>query len=111
VFVIDPDFGNNKQLTHLCGGVDCPSWPDGKRIAYVEPAGEDREVFVIDPDGGNKKQLTHLGGGVDFPTWPDGKRIAFLHGFHILYVMNADGSELRELLKVDVGQRPAWKPR
>ncbi|MEV2218267.1 hypothetical protein AB0E01_00120 [Nocardia vinacea] len=49
----------------------------------------------MDPDGGNVRKLTH--GGSTHPTFsPDGTKIAFTRG-HVVYVMNADGGEPKQL--------------
>ena len=61
----------------------------------------------MNADGSRKRNLTRRAHD-DYPTWsPDGRRIAFLrvtgsyrhHGYH-LYVVNADGSGLRNLGRI-----------
>jgi len=89
--------------------------PDGRRIALVR-AGTPREagIFLAAPDGRGRRRLTT---GLDTePAWsPDGRRIAFRRGLLVgdIYVVNADGSGLRNLTrtpKLDERQ-PAWRPR
>ena len=62
----------------------------------------------MNADGSRKRNLTPDRGFDDTPTWsPDGRRIAFLrvtgsyrhHRYH-LYVVNADGSGLRNLMQI-----------
>ena len=81
------------------------------------------DVFVIDSDGGGIKQLTderenqHAGQ----PSWsPDGREIVFMRGASVpstlparpgeLFVMAADGSEVRSLTRGSRDLRPAWSP-
>jgi TolB protein len=89
--------------------------PDGRGIALVR-SGTARQagIFLAALDGRAKKRLTR---GLDSePTWsPDGSRIAFRRGLLVgdIYVVNADGSGLRNLTrtpKLDERQ-PAWRPR
>ena len=59
----------------------------------------------MNADGSRKRNLTRDRASDDLPTWsPDGRRIAFLHGRGRgrgqLYVVNADGSGLRNLGRI-----------
>ena len=64
----------------------------------------------MNADGSRKRNLTRDRASDDLPTWsPDGRRIAFLHGRgptaamppgYQLYVVNADGSGLRNLGRI-----------
>jgi TolB protein len=89
--------------------------PDGRRIALVR-SGTPREagIFLAAPDGRGKRRLTR---GLDTePTWsPDGRRIAFRRGLLVgdIYVVNADGSNLRNLTRTRMldERQPAWRPR
>jgi len=102
-----------------------PAWsPDGKRVAYTATADGNKEIFVMDVDGGNVTRLTNNTADDYMPAWsPDGKQIAFVeHHFDgsrfygpkgpaQIYVMNADGSEQRRLLKEDAWDtHPSWSP-
>lgn len=98
------------------------SWsPDGQYVVYVawDDAGANREIYRADPDGSNVVNLTNHPAGDEEPVWsPDGQHIAFLSGRDTcdtdidpiaerrddtmawcgrLYVMNPDGSDLRQL--------------
>ncbi|HEX7263944.1 MAG TPA: hypothetical protein VF383_07175 [Candidatus Dormibacteraeota bacterium] len=93
-----------------------PTWsPDGSRIAYVhDPVGAGGyELWSMDPDGSHRTQIfttssccmTFLGG----PAWsPDGTLIATVT-FNTLWVMNADGSNVKSLGAIS-NDRPAWQP-
>jgi hypothetical protein len=103
------------DLRVLAGGKGCqmyPRWsPDGSQIVYHQSASGDQDphqVWVMNADGSGKVQLTEdsLGYRNFFPSWsPDGKRIVFSHlVFYTggverdaIYVMNADGSGLRNV--------------
>jgi TolB protein len=107
--------------------------PDGRRIAFTrnEEVGEsttftDDDVFVIEGDGDDPRQLTpeQDGRSSGQPTWsPDGSEIAFVRGqsvastvpsrFGGLFVMRADGSDVRRLTPDPPGgadTSPAWSP-
>ncbi len=65
------------------------------------------------PDGKSPRQFTNAD-DID-PTWsPDGSKIAFAssrNGARQLFVINADGSKLRQLTHLDnMGGRSTWSP-
>jgi dipeptidyl aminopeptidase/acylaminoacyl peptidase len=71
------------------------------KIAFAGPTG----VETIQPDGSAR---TRISGSYD-PAWsPDGRRIAVATGGG-LGVMNADGSDQRDILFGDLNS-PAWSP-
>jgi Tol biopolymer transport system component len=111
---------------------DSPSWsPDGKRIAYecyVDGPTEDiaewngshfteeaADICTVDVDGRNQIRLTKEAGADHHPLWsPSGAQITYTRGDGI-YVINADGSNQRHLVRTmdmgnpgDVGV--AWSP-
>lgn len=62
----------------------------------------DTEIFIVNPDTGDARNLTRSPKSKErYPSWsPDGKRVAFnsdRDGTHNLYVIDADGSNLRQL--------------
>ena len=68
---------------------------DGPR--RVQAHGLPMDVFVVDVDGGPPRRLTQLGEDNPAAAWsPDGKRLAMLAGGG-LYLLNADGSDLRAI--------------
>lgn len=78
--------------------------PDGESIAYVSAtlsAKPQWEVYTVSPDGSDVKQLTSSGHSKVHPQWsPDGKMLSFIQiegETQVLYVMNADGTNLRAL--------------
>ena len=100
-----------------CGEGTGPSFPArGERIAFQRAAGgSDYNILLIDPDRSNIRNLTGaLGGRNIHPAWsPDGRSIAFVSDRAPagLYVMNADGSGLRDLSNGGAGGvYPTWAP-
>ena len=129
--VIDPATGDRTDLGDTLGRVASLAWsPDGTRIAYGTRQGS---IYSVDVDGGDRSLLaspTRFGVGGIFGsgfgiTWsPDGAHIAVQAAHHsryiyegdMLYLMNADGSDLRQLAEglevqsVYFGPNLSWSP-
>ncbi len=112
--------------------------PDGKKVVFTSDRGGDLDIWVMDRDGRNARQLTHTLGYDGGPWWsPDGKQICFrayhpetpqeiadykaLLKKHLirpttldLYVMNADGSNVRRITNDRAANianfAPSWTP-
>jgi Tol biopolymer transport system component len=111
--VMDADGQNVKELTTTPGLMGAWS-PDGKKIVYVGAPGMDKfqpHVYVANADGSGATPLTKDDGeqGELAPRWSaDGKRIYF-NRLGIkgppektgIWVMDADGSNMKELTKGD----------
>jgi TolB protein len=75
----------------------------------------DTEVFVADPDTGDMSNLSRSPNSEDrYPCWsPDGKQICFMsdrEGTTNLWIMNADGSNVRRLNRTPaVCYMPSWQ--
>ena len=88
--------------------------PAGERVAFGNPIEAGQDIASVNKAGQDLKTLTT--GGIN--NWPayslDGKRIAFASsrdGDFDLYVMNADGSGVRRVVKLPRAQmRPCWSP-
>lgn len=96
-------------------GVRRPSFhPTGERVCFAIPTSTGQEIASVGRDGKDRKTLT-AGGINNWPAYsPDGKRIAFCSsrdGDFDLYVMNADGTGVKRVVKLEGMQsRPAWSP-
>ncbi len=133
IYIINADGSNLVNLTQAEGNDFSPVWsPDGSQIAFVSDREDPTcsafncnwEIYVMNADGSNLRNLTNSAGADFVPMWsPDGKYIAFVtyrDGAACndittcnseIYVMNADGSEPRNLSqdeKYNMG--PEWRP-
>jgi Tol biopolymer transport system component len=115
--LIDASGANETELTS--DNDFAPDWsPDGTKIIFSRrsAAGFSSHIFMVNPDGTGVAQMTQAEGHSDSPVWsPDGTMIAFVSdrsGQYQLYVMDADGSNLRQLSE-DPNYTlvmPSWSP-
>lgn len=132
LYVMDADGGNVRQLTNTPEVSEHnAAWsPDGRHIAYdAAPIASDRtrqaaQVWIIDTDGSNARPLTTGSSQNSYPAWsPDGLTIAFVSDRHAdvasdlmstedgaIYLMEADGSNVRRLTEDPRARAPAWSP-
>jgi TolB protein len=100
--------------------------PDGERLLYVaritgSPSLD--QVFTIQRDGTDNRNVSHnteIGPSPVSPVWsPDGSQVAFvkhhiINGFayHELHIVNADGTNAHEILRVSVNNLSSttWQP-
>ncbi len=113
IFIRNHTYGTEKQITTFAGkGSDTrsydPAWsPKGDWIAFVSNNSGNDEIYRISPDGAIVQQLTDNTWEWDkHPTWsPDGSQIVFFSNRDTsrrqLWIMNADGSNQRQLLASD----------
>ena len=109
ITVMDAD-GNNKRVFNRRGFH--PSWsPDGKRIAFISSRNENiNQLYVMDVDGRNRLQLTHDFVHKRLPSWShDGRRIAY-DGDSLIWVVDSDGVNPRQLTKLTSDTHPTWSP-
>lgn len=88
--------------------------PDGEWLTACS-RGDQRHVYVMRTDGTELRNLTNDNFRNDgWPRWsPDGKRIAFTSrrtGDYELWVINSDGSGLRQLTESKGGHYSPWSP-
>ena len=108
IFTETLDGSQQKQLTSL-GDNGRPDWsPDGSKITFGSTRNGDSWVGVMDADGSNQKMLAEG----NAPDWaPDGVRIAFSRNDGQIWVMNADGSNVRQITHSGtVKAGPSWSP-
>ena len=128
IFSMKPDGSDVRQHTRCAAVCTFGSVsPDGARIVYrkvVRTPGfnwalgsieTNSEVFVADIDGGNERNLTNNAAFDGWPVWsPDGTSIAFASNragpalVGQVYVMDADGDELRRVTDGPSHVQPAW---
>ena len=108
ITVMDAD-GNNKRLLTREGAH--PTWsPDSKRIAFISAVDVISHVFVMDADGRNRMQLTHDFVRKRLPSWShDGRRIAYV-GDNVIWVVDSDGENPRQLTWHVTEEHPTWSP-
>jgi Tol biopolymer transport system component len=130
LFVTNLVTGTTRALTPGSGHDNFPSWsPKGDRIAFTRFFDGDYELFTIRPDGTDLRRLTNEPGNDAHCAWsPDGEWIAFssarggfkdeaaLHpanpqSYADIYVMRADGSDVRQLTDTPFEEGTvAWAP-
>lgn len=114
---MNADGTGDASLTSLANGLNYPDWsPDALRIAacrYVSSTAW--SIYSLNADGGGLTRLTDTPNVLDCePDWsPDGARIVFTrmnasYENEQLWLMNADGSDLRALGRA--GSAPHWSP-
>ena len=116
-FLLGPD-GQGEPRMFVPNAYSLAWSPNGMKIAFS--TWTDRwSVHVANADGSNTVQLTDPHLNAYFPTWsPDGKRIAFQASGYLndeqgIFVMNADGSGVRQLTTDPKWQscgHPSWSP-
>jgi Tol biopolymer transport system component len=124
IYIGSADGTNLVQITH---GIDIPGdWsPDGTQLVFLrEPDGDALRsdgLFVVNVDGSGEHRLTPADMVVaccwGFRWSPDGSRILFADENGVLWLINPDGSDLKELFvdaKVEHVRRhaitPTWSP-
>jgi TolB protein len=106
--IMNSDGSNQKVLTSMTAAD--PAWsPDGRTIVFshqLSPVFPTKCLFTIRSEGTNLKQITEAAEPDGFelqdgrPTFsPDGKVVVFTRAFRGAYRVNADGSELTNLVR------------
>jgi Tol biopolymer transport system component len=111
VWIIDRDGTGRRRLAPGYGA----RWaPDGTRLVYEAPSDATGQLFTINVDGSEKLLLLSVPEPVQPAGWsPNGVKILFTR-FHSatgggadVYVMNADGTNVRRLAH---GYAGSWSP-
>lgn len=123
IWIMNADGTDKTDISvHGTGQWRCPNWsPDGLWIAHTRyTAGECQKpfVFVMTPTGSSPEQLTHTCRENRHPRWsPDGQKIAYAsispgasNPATGVWVMNAYGSQQRQLARSPYAVRPVWSP-
>ncbi len=109
-----------KQLTKDTATHFAPVWSVDDRIAYYSDVNGKCSIWIMKADGTRPLKVTPSTASDTCPAWsPDGKQIAFAslrngHKGTRLYVMDADGKNVKELTHEDnpntLRLEPAWSP-
>jgi Tol biopolymer transport system component len=130
LFVMTLDTGAVRPLTPGSSHDNFPAWsPRGDRIAFTRFFDSDYELYTVKPDGTDVHRLTNEAGNDAHCAWsPDGEWLAFsserggfkdeaaLHPansqpYGDIYVMRADGSDVRQLTDTPFEEGSvAWAP-
>jgi TolB protein len=104
IWMMDPDGGNKKQITHLNALSDFPAVsPDGSKIAFTSWAHNSPAIFVFSVDPIRDLRFYNQRGAsvMGEPSFtPDGKQLIFqssVGGCCGIYMANLDGSNLRSI--------------
>ena len=127
VWVASAHLTGAKRITSGSADSGWPVWaPNGKRIAFdssrTDPNPRDsrhvNDIFVMNADGSGVKKLTDSRGASADAAWsPNGRTIAFDadRGKHpsrpAIYLMNADGRNLRQATRLPAGIASDLAPR
>lgn len=112
LFVVSISGGQPEQLTADATDME-PTWsPTANLVAFSRGGEGGRDIFTVELETGTTTRLTFAPASYS-PAWsPDGNQLAFgsnRNGTQDIWVMNADGSDQRELNTDEaVDLAPSW---
>lgn len=98
LYVMNRDGSGQTRITDYPGVDQFPDWsPNGREIAFRR----DNDIYVMDTASGQTRRLTDAPPLNQMPAWSrSGQQLAFMSsraGYISVFVMNADGSNQRNL--------------
>lgn len=116
IYAMDAEGANLRRITFEGSYNDGADWhPDGTKIIYSSRTGNRFDVVMADVVTHETRRLTAGPASNESPTFsPDGKRIVFARtlgngaGRTQVFVMDADGGNLRQLTSQGNNWAPAW---
>ena len=129
LFVLHADGSETQVVENALSLQGATISPDGSRVVYADQSAssdcEDGVLMAVDVEGGPSELLLESPRNkkIQHPTFsPDGTQIAFTDGncdsMHIVWVMNADGTDAHQITSSDFGPLGAthvyglaWSPR
>ncbi len=88
--------------------------PDGKKMVFNSDRSGPPQVYIKDLSTGSEERITYDFKYCTSPVWSSLNKIAFVsveNGVHDIYIMNPDGTGLRNLTEGDGNnEEPCWSP-
>ena len=120
IYTMNDDGSHQQRLTSHAAVDLGPVWsPNGQRIAFSSHRDGNWNIYVMNEDGTGELQLTNHPRVDVEPSWsPDGSQIVFISTrnsfaadqFFNLFVMDANGTNVKQVTELGFGRRPKWSP-
>jgi len=120
LFIINLDGTGLRQISNLPDLRGRSDWSPQNLIVTYSGKPWNRELYTMNVDGSNQRQITPAGGNSQGPSFsPDGQWVTFTSYFDNygdafgceIYIIRADGSDLRRLTNNDYcDYQPRWGP-